>query len=53
MGLGISIAGGKGSTPYKDQDDGIFISRVTEDGPAGKAGLRVGDKVLSVSREPC
>ena len=28
---------------------GIFISRVSEEGPAGLAGLRVGDKVLAVS----
>ncbi|XP_049821121.1 protein lap4 isoform X4 [Aethina tumida] len=48
-GLGLSIAGGRGSTPYKGDDDGIFISRVTEAGPADLAGLRVGDKVLSVN----
>ena len=30
---------------------GIFISRVTEEGPAGQAGLRVGDKVLAVSAQ--
>lgn len=27
---------------------GVFISRVSEDGPAGKAGVVVGDKLLSV-----
>jgi len=27
----------------------IFISRVTEDGPAGQAGIQKGDKLLSVS----
>lgn len=48
-GLGLSIAGGKGSTPYKGDDEGIFISRVTEGGPADLAGLRVGDKVLKVN----
>lgn len=41
-GLGLSIAGGRGSTPYKGDDEGIFISRVTEGGPAYLAGLRVG-----------
>uniref|UniRef100_A0A8C3M853 Uncharacterized protein n=1 Tax=Geospiza parvula TaxID=87175 RepID=A0A8C3M853_GEOPR len=41
-GLGISIAGGKGST-------GIFISRVSEEGPAARAGVRVGDKLLEVN----
>lgn len=48
-GLGLSIAGGRGSTPFKGDDDGIFISRVTEGGPADLAGLRVGDKVLTVN----
>jgi protein scribble len=48
-GLGLSIAGGKGSTPYKGDDEGIFISRVTENGPADLAGLKVGDKVIKVN----
>ncbi|XP_013173855.1 PREDICTED: protein lap4-like isoform X4 [Papilio xuthus] len=51
-GLGLSIAGGRGSTPYIGDDDGIFISRVTPNGPAYMAGLRVGDKVLSVNGTP-
>ncbi|XP_056104390.1 protein scribble homolog isoform X20 [Rhinichthys klamathensis goyatoka] len=48
-GLGISIAGGKGSTPYKGDDEGIFISRVAEEGPAARAGVKVGDKLLEVN----
>ncbi|CAG9857264.1 unnamed protein product [Phyllotreta striolata] len=48
-GLGLSIAGGRGSTPFKGDDEGIFISRVTEGGPADSAGLRVGDKVITVN----
>jgi protein scribble len=48
-GLGLSIAGGLGSSPYKGDDEGIFVSRITEDGPAEAAGLRVGDKLLSVN----
>ncbi|XP_046880234.1 LOW QUALITY PROTEIN: protein scribble homolog [Hypomesus transpacificus] len=48
-GLGISIAGGRGSTPYKGDDEGIFISRVSEDGPAARAGVKVGDKLLEVN----
>lgn len=47
--MGLSIAGGKGSTPFKGNDEGIFISRVTEGGPADLAGLKVGDKVLKVN----
>ena len=48
-GLGLSIAGGRGSTPFKGDDEGIFISRVTDGGPADLAGLRVGDKVITVN----
>ncbi len=48
-GLGLSIAGGKGSTPYKNKDEGIFISRVTPNGPADLAGLRKDDKVITVN----
>eukprot|EP00057_Strongylocentrotus_purpuratus_P009132 XP_011663606.1 PREDICTED: protein scribble homolog isoform X11 [Strongylocentrotus purpuratus] len=48
-GLGISIAGGKGSTPYKGNDEGIFISRVVEGGVAAKNGLTLGDKILAVN----
>ncbi|XP_048125132.1 tyrosine-protein phosphatase non-receptor type 13 [Alosa alosa] len=47
--LGISIAGGKGSLPYKEQDEGIFISRVSKGGPAERAGVHVGDRVLEVN----
>ncbi len=65
-GLGISIAGGIGSTPYKDDDyvrtssdlffsinflyfQGIFLTKISEEGPAAQAGLLVGDKLLSVN----
>lgn len=48
-GLGLSIAGGIGSQPYKGDDEGIFVSRITEGGPAESAGLRVGDKMLAVN----
>ena len=52
-GLGLSIAGGLGSTPYRNVDEGIFISRVTPNGPADLAGLRKDDKVLSVNGHSC
>lgn len=48
-GLGLSIAGGLGSSPYKGDDEGIFVSRITENGPAEAAGFKVGDKILSVN----
>ncbi|CAG6017425.1 unnamed protein product [Menidia menidia] len=47
--LGISIAGGRGSLPYKDHDEGIFISRVAEWGPSEKAGIHVGDRLMEVN----
>ncbi|NXG31340.1 SCRIB protein, partial [Dromaius novaehollandiae] len=46
--LGISIAGGKGSSPYKDNDEGILIARLPKDGPADLAGVRAGDRVVEV-----
>ena len=52
-GLGLSIAGGLGSTPFKGDDEGVFISRVTAGGPADEAGLRVNDKVISVNSVTC
>ncbi|XP_028404965.1 protein scribble homolog isoform X2 [Dendronephthya gigantea] len=49
-GLGINIAGGKGSTPYRDNDEGVFISRINEKGPVGRDGvLQPGDKLISVN----
>lgn len=48
-GLGLSIAGGVDSTPFRGIDEGIFVSRLTPDGPAELAGLLVGDKILEVN----
>lgn len=48
-GLGLSIAGGKDTPPYKDDDEGIFVSKVTPGGPAEAADVRVGDKILAVN----
>lgn len=49
-GLGFSIAGGKGSPPYREDSDAIFISRISPLGAAAKDGkMLVGDKVVSVS----
>jgi len=49
LGLGLSIAGGKGSTPYKNNDESIFVSNVADKSPAYLAGLQKGDKILSVN----
>ncbi|KAG2458044.1 SCRIB protein, partial [Polypterus senegalus] len=49
-GLGFSIAGGKGSTPYRAGDTAIFISRIAEGGAAHRDGvLQVGDRVISIN----
>ncbi|XP_064303971.1 protein scribble homolog [Phalacrocorax carbo] len=47
--LGISIAGGKGSSPYKDNDEGILIARLPKDGPADLAGVQAGDRLTEAS----
>ncbi len=49
-GLGIRIAGGKGSNPYKEDDEGIFITRILPDSPAKNTGLKVGDKLFKVNQ---
>ncbi|RXM98488.1 Protein scribble-like [Acipenser ruthenus] len=49
-GLGFSIAGGKGSTPYRTGDTAIFISRIAEGGSAHRDRiLHVGDRVISIN----
>jgi protein scribble len=48
-GLGIRIAGGKGTNPYKENDDGIFITKILPHSPAIGTGLKVGDKLLKVT----
>jgi len=49
-GLGIRIAGGKGSNPYKEDDEGIFITRILPESPARQTGLKVGDKLVKVNQ---
>ncbi|NXC09318.1 SCRIB protein, partial [Orthonyx spaldingii] len=46
--LGISIAGGKGSSSRKESDEGILISRLPEDGPSDLAGVQAADRVAEV-----
>lgn len=48
-GLGLSIAGGKDTPPFKDNDEGIFVSKVIRGGPAEAAGVKLGDKILAVN----
>ncbi|RNA11372.1 scribble -like protein, partial [Brachionus plicatilis] len=49
-GLGIRIAGGKGSTPYREDDDGIFITKILPSSPARNTGLKIGDKLIKVNQ---
>ncbi|XP_043213961.1 protein lap4-like isoform X2 [Amphibalanus amphitrite] len=51
-GLGLSIAGGRGSTPFRGDDEDVFISKVLPGGPADRAGLKVADKLVSVNGVP-
>lgn len=52
-GLGLSIAGGVGSVPFRGLDQGIFVSRLAPGGLAETSGLKVGDKLLEVSLMKC
>ncbi|XP_074491530.1 tax1-binding protein 3 [Sebastes fasciatus] len=53
--LGFSIGGGidqdPGQNPFSDDktDKGIYVTRITPGGPADKAGLRMGDKIMQVN----
>ncbi|NXD20632.1 SCRIB protein, partial [Spelaeornis formosus] len=46
--LGISIAGGKGSSSCKESDEGILIARLPKDGPPELPGIQAGDRVAEV-----
>lgn len=46
---GLSIAGGLGSPPYIQGDNGVFISRVAVNGRAEAGGIEVGDKIAKVN----
>uniref|UniRef100_A0A8C4NFY9 Tax1-binding protein 3 n=1 Tax=Eptatretus burgeri TaxID=7764 RepID=A0A8C4NFY9_EPTBU len=52
--LGFSIGGGidqdPSQNPYSEDknDKGVFVTKVALNGPADRAGLRVGDKIMQV-----
>ncbi|NXP72561.1 SCRIB protein, partial [Ramphastos sulfuratus] len=46
--LGISIAGGKGSSPCKDNDEGMVTTRVPKDGLADLAGVQAEERAAEV-----
>ncbi|NXR05680.1 SCRIB protein, partial [Semnornis frantzii] len=46
--LGISIAGGKGSSPYKDNDEGMVTARVPKDDLADLTGVQAEERAAEV-----
>lgn len=52
-GLGLTVAGGLGSQPYRDQEPGIFVARVVPGGAADAAGLKLDDEIVSINGIPC
>ncbi|KAK0404301.1 hypothetical protein QR680_017387 [Steinernema hermaphroditum] len=47
--LGWTIAGGVESAPVKANDNGIYVTKVLEDGPTFRAGIRKGDRLLQAN----
>ncbi len=47
--LGLSLAPGDGSNA---DDDGVVIAKVDPDGPAGRKGIRPGDRIIEVAGKP-
>lgn len=53
--LGFSIGGGidqdPGQNPFSEDktDKGIYVTRITPEGPAQEAGLKMGDKIMQVN----
>ncbi len=52
-GLGLTVAGGGGSHPYRPGEDGIFAARVVPGGAADVAGVQVDDEILAINGIPC
>ncbi|XP_077898806.1 tax1-binding protein 3 isoform X1 [Ictidomys tridecemlineatus] len=56
--LGFSIGGGIDQDPSQNPfsedktDKGIYVTRVSEGGPAEIAGLQIGDKIMQVTSDP-
>ena len=47
--LGLSIAGGKNSPAFIDDDPSVYISKVMENGACSRAGLQGHDKIVAVN----
>lgn len=52
-GLGLTVAGGGGSYPYRGVEEGIFVAKIIPGGAADSAGLRVDDEILTINGIQC
>lgn len=48
-GLGLTVAGGGGSVPYRGVDEGLFVAKIIPGGAADSAGLRIDDEILAIN----
>ncbi|EFX82781.1 hypothetical protein DAPPUDRAFT_30665, partial [Daphnia pulex] len=52
-GLGLTVAGGGGSFPYRGRDEGIFVAKIVPGGAADAAGLKLDDEIISINGVYC
>ncbi|XP_057369506.1 protein lap4-like [Daphnia carinata] len=52
-GLGLTVAGGGGSFPYRGREEGIFVAKLVPGGAADEAGLKLDDEILSINGVYC
>jgi PDZ domain len=52
-GLGLTVAGGGGSFPYRGRDEGIFVAKIVPGGAADAAGLKLDDEIVSINGVYC
>ena len=53
QGLGLTVAGGGGSFPYRGTDEGMFVAKIIPGGVADLAGLKLDDEILSINGIYC
>lgn len=52
-GLGLTVAGGGGSFPYRGVEEGIFVAKLIPGGAADSAGLKIDDEILTINGIDC